>query len=226
MSERPDAIHEAATLIPWYLSGTLGPDESRAVEQHLTGCASCREKVGEWRRLRPALERAIEARPAPARDLFASVISRIDASARAPVQRALAGASWWERIATAVFGVLPPRLAPAAALAVIVLQFGALAVVGTVAYQAMRGPIVTTQSGPEGRRPLRPGMVRLRVAFQDNAPGAEIRGLLQRLDARIIDGPSAAGFYIIETPATVDGRPAADVFQSGVGIIRFAEPLP
>jgi Putative zinc-finger len=217
--------HETATLLPWYLSGTLAPGEARAVEQHLAGCSACREEVEQLRRLRTALATTVESRPAPARDLFASVRSRIEADATAPARSTVPETPWWERFAAAIFGVLPPRMAPAAALAVIVLQLGALAVVGTIAQQALRGPGVTTQSGPVDHRPLPPGLVRLRVAFRPNAPEGEIRALLQRLEARVADGPSAAGFYIVEAPTTIGGRPVTDVLQERAELIGLVEKI-
>src|SRR6266545_1016058 len=38
-----------------YLDGTLGPDEGRAVEQHLEGCAHCRQSLAELRETMNAL---------------------------------------------------------------------------------------------------------------------------------------------------------------------------
>jgi hypothetical protein len=217
--------HEVATLLPWYLNGTLSPAEAGEVERHLAGCASCRAEMEEWRRLRPALDSAVASRPLPPADLFAAVRRRIEADSSAPVRRATPEAPWWERLAAAVFGVLPPRLAPAAALAVIVLQFGALAVVGTIAQQALRGPSVTTQSDSVEQRPLPEGMARLRVAFRPDPPEGEIRALLQRLEARVADGPSAAGFYIVEAPATIGDRPVTDLLQEQAALIGLVERI-
>jgi anti-sigma factor RsiW len=212
-----------ATLLPWYLNGTLTPAETGEVERHLATCASCRAEVEAWRRLRPAVDAAVASRPAPPADLFARVRARIGSEAPAAA-RPTAATPWWERAAAAVFELLPPRLAPAMALAVIVVQLGALAAVGTVAYRAQQA-LVVTQSGPEGRRPPAPGAVHLRVAFQESAPEGEIRALLQRLEAAIVDGPSSAGFYIVETPATAGGRPAADALGASP-LVRFVERVP
>ena len=222
---RPDdcAEHPEAALLPWYLSGTLDAEEAQAVERHLAGCAECRRARDEWLRLRTALGRVVESRPGPPPTLFASVLARIDAAERAPARAAAARGPWWERAAAAVFGMLPPRLAPAAALAVIVLQLGLLAGLGTVAYRTIGGPVAVTQSAPEGGRPPLRGAVRLRVAFEDGATARAGRVMLQRLEARIVAGPSAAGFYTVEAPASVEGRPAADVLRSYPAVVRFVE---
>jgi hypothetical protein len=43
--------HPIATLIPWYVSGTLGSDDRRLVEEHLPTCDRCRSFVEDARQL-------------------------------------------------------------------------------------------------------------------------------------------------------------------------------
>lgn len=225
MTDARETVHEAATLLPWYLNGTLAPAESRAVEDHLATCVGCREEAERGRALRGVVAATVDARPAPPSNLFALVLSRIEHSKAASARVASVKTPWWGRVAAGVFEFVPARLAPAAALVVIILQFGALAVLGTMTYRAPRHPEVITQSGPDGRRPSA-GTVRLRIAFDDKAPEREIRGLLQRLDARIVDGPTAAGFYIVEAPATTAAGRAIDDLRGRTDLIRYAEELP
>ncbi len=213
--------HPEAALLPWFLSGTLEAGEARAVERHLEACAACRAERDEWARLRTALATEAESRPAPPPELYAAVQSRIAGEARGAAGVARRAEPWWERWAAAAFGLLPPRLAPAAALAVIALQLGLLTGAGVLVYRATHGPAVTL-SGPEtGLRPV-PGAVRLRVAFRESATAGEIGALLQRLDARIVGGPSAAGFYLVEAPATVEGRTPIEALERS-GLTRFVE---
>jgi predicted anti-sigma-YlaC factor YlaD len=40
---------EAIERLPWWLNGSLEPEERREVEAHLSGCASCREALAETR---------------------------------------------------------------------------------------------------------------------------------------------------------------------------------
>src|SRR5436305_7932844 len=40
---------EAILRLPWWLNGSLEPEERREVEDHLAGCASCREALEETR---------------------------------------------------------------------------------------------------------------------------------------------------------------------------------
>ncbi len=39
-----------ALLVPWYVNGTLAPDETAEIEEHLSACSSCRDLVGLARR--------------------------------------------------------------------------------------------------------------------------------------------------------------------------------
>jgi hypothetical protein len=41
--------------IAYYVAGTLPPDETRALEQHLSQCASCRQAVAEWQAIASAV---------------------------------------------------------------------------------------------------------------------------------------------------------------------------
>jgi anti-sigma factor RsiW len=213
--------HAEAALLPWYLSGTLEAGDARAVERHLEACAACRAEREQWTRLRAALATEVESRPAPPPGLFAAVQSRIAGQARAAAGVARRAEPWWERWAAAIFDLLPPRLAPATALAVIVLELGLLAGAGVLVYRATHGPAVTL-SGPETGPPPVAGAVRLRVAFRENATAGEIGALLQRLDARIVGGPSAAGFYLVEAPPSVEGGASIETLERS-GLTRFVE---
>lgn len=48
--------HEAMTeLLPWYVNGTLGQDERRAVEEHIGTCRDCRDDVDMLSRVSDAM---------------------------------------------------------------------------------------------------------------------------------------------------------------------------
>lgn len=44
--------HPTATLLPWYLTGTLKESERQAVDEHLASCADCRAELAHLTRLR------------------------------------------------------------------------------------------------------------------------------------------------------------------------------
>ncbi len=62
------------------VDGTLGPDEQRALERHLEGCAECRALVADLRTIRAAAF-TLERREVPAR-VWTAVRARIDAEPR------------------------------------------------------------------------------------------------------------------------------------------------
>lgn len=59
-------------LLPWYVNGTLGPDERANVDEHLDACHECSEAVVELRRIAAAIEneQATPLVPSPPVDAF------------------------------------------------------------------------------------------------------------------------------------------------------------
>lgn len=211
----PEPGHdEIRALLTWYVSGTLPAAERARVDAHCAGCEACRGELESVRHLKGAVAAAVEARPAPAPDLFARIASRLPAAQ--PARPAAEATPWWSALADWAASLMTPRLAPALALGLILLQLGTIAVLAT---RVMRGETVsTTASGPTV--PGAAGGVALRVAFQESAPERDVRAALQAAGARIVEGPSAAGFYVVVVPpGSVDALRRAPV-------IRFAEELP
>lgn len=212
------APHEAALLLPWYLNGTLAGDELRRMERHLAECGDCRAEAAEWRTLRGELRAAVEARPAPSPDLFARTAARI--GAYEGERRSGGGA--WQRAAERLFYFFPARMAPALALALIVIQFAALGVMGGMLYRAASGSKYQTLSGPDGEIASARG-ARLRVAFVENAPEREIRAALIKIGARITGGPTTEGFYEIRLSTGADVERALGELQRQTSLVRFVE---
>jgi hypothetical protein len=95
---------------------------------------------------------------------------------------------------------------------------------------ALTVPLLPGRSAPSlyhtlGDTPLvvsaRRGLV---VVFRGERPEQEIRRLLLRVDARIVDGPSSVGAYTLQVP---DGRQQAALalLRSDPAVV-FAEPVP
>jgi anti-sigma factor RsiW len=210
MSSPEAAPHPEATAMLFYVRGTLDPDEARALERHLAECAACREERARCEQLGSSVYDAVAGLPSPPPDLFARVRSRIAAS-EAPVH-SLAAPLRPQRDR--------PRMALAAAV-VLALQAGLIAGVAALAYRSGQREAVTL-SGPTAMSPGSEGAHRLRVAFDDAATASSIRALLESLDARIVDGPSAAGFYVLEVPKSRDANTAWARIRSSP-LVRFAE---
>ena len=221
--------HEAMALLPWYVNGTLGLEERRAVEDHLASCAICPDELVALLKVQSVLRRELAGAPEPSAALLQKVRGRIAESPVVADQTQAAdvrppGRSAWAWLSN----LLGPALRPGwalAALGVIVIQ--AVLVLGLVTrwpwgdrpeYRTLTGPTIAERhSGPR---------VRLRVAFSEEAPEKGIRAVLGELKATIVDGPSAAGFYVIDVP--LDGGlktppEAVRALRGRPDVVRFAE---
>jgi hypothetical protein len=137
----------------------------------------------EWQR---AVRTAFDAEPGPAPHVRAAVLRQI--RARDPDKRGgfLAQLLAWLR------APLVPRWAPAVAMLLIMIQGAAL--IHMLPGRTSSTATVTT-------RALATNATRLRVTFNPLATAAQIRELLDALGARVVDGPTPAGGYVIELAA-------------------------
>jgi hypothetical protein len=222
--------HEAMALLPWYVNGTLGLEERQAVEDHLATCALCPDELIALLKVQDVLRRELAEAPEPSAALWQKVRGRIAESPVVSDQTQAAevrppGRSAWAWLSN----LLGPALRPGwalAALGVIVIQ--AVLILGLATrgpwwgggeYKTLTGP--TTPGQPSGPR------VRLRVAFVEQAREQAIRAVLGEMKATIVDGPSSAGFYLIEVPldggAVKSPEEARRALRARPEVVRFAE---
>lgn len=170
---RKNPHEEVQVLLPWFVNGTLAPDEAKRVETHSARCADCRsdafverrlaeavanhspEWEGGWERMRELLRHE---RPARAPRLGRPVVSRL---------------SW---VAAAPF-------AAAAALALVFVN-------GTP--QQPAGPQYRALSTAGGT--AQPNLI---VQFEPGTRVADIQRLLEFSNARLVDGPTVTGAYLL-----------------------------
>lgn len=163
---------EADRLLPWLANGTLEGDELERVRAHLDECAACRRELDWLRSLQSAC--AGEALP--------------EAPSRAPrrLRRRVAthGKRWHDR----------PRWQGW----LIVAQAAVMLLMGLALWRhdARPTPTYHTLAAPTAARD------RLVVVFDPALSEAHMRRLLQACDARVVDGPTAAGAWILSVPAT------------------------
>lgn len=171
------SVHaQADRLLPWLVNRTLTDDERRQVEHHLTECATCRREADWLRVVQDACqddEPATPAAPHAMRRLRRRIAAESAATFTPPV-------SAWRRRGR--------RLAWLAAVqAVLVLGLGA------ALYQQRHAAYHTL-----GAVPAKTTL--LVVVFDPQLSEARMRELLRAGDARIVDGPSAAGAYLLRVP--------------------------
>jgi anti-sigma factor RsiW len=176
MTNVGDVLHlhndheKAQLLLPWYVNGTLEPEETAMVEAHLAGCGECRQEL--------AAERAL-------RDLYADTpplgqpgrpvaLEPSDSSARRLVRRLTSDWSTATQIA----------LAAAAAIALIV----------AVAPPDSREGFQLLGSGEVS------GQANAIVLFSPDTAERDLRAALEQAGARLVDGPTASGAYVVQIP--------------------------
>ncbi|MBD8879979.1 zf-HC2 domain-containing protein [Rhodanobacter sp. 7MK24] len=163
-------------LLPWWVNGTLADGDRAQVERHLAECATCRREAAWLRALQEEY---------PGDESVAFNAPRVMRRLR---RRITTGASVMPIPPVSVWRQRGRRLAwLAAAEAVLILGLGA------VAFRQQHATYHTL-GAPSVRASV------LVVAFDPRISEARLRQLLRAGDARIVDGPTAAGAYLLRVP--------------------------
>jgi anti-sigma factor RsiW len=181
-------------LLPWLLNDTLTSAERSQVEAHLRSCAQCRDELAQQKQLQSHYSGA--ATPDPALDIdaaFVRLLPRLDDQPVRSPRRPLwprQPVRWWQLGLAVQIGVI---LALGSAL---LLQLKPATQNEDAA--AYRGLAATAQRATGDAL----------VVFDPNASEAQMRATLQHVGARIVDGPTAAGAFVVRfdgnpTPATL-----------------------
>lgn len=194
---------EVQELLPRQGSGSLSGAEQALLRQHLAECGECRADLALQRRL-------IEAEPAPPEGLdperaLARMMARVDAaparvgppSALHRLRAAFAGGGWRNWALAAQFAVI-------AGLAIAWMQPP-----GEPAYRALGSGDAAT---PE-----------LIVVLKPEARAGEVQQLLRETGARIVDGPTATGAFLVDVEPQRAG-PLLDALRADPSV-QLAEPL-
>lgn len=186
--------HEKAQMaLPWYANGTLEPDENAALEAHLAECEECRADLAANRALR---------------ELYAE--TPVQGRPRQPARLAPAtgASSHLGRWLTSGWGKAT-QLALAAAAAVTLVV------------------VVTPNQRDDEYRLLgsddAAGQGNAIVLFAPDTAERELRGALERAGARLVDGPTASGAYIVQVPE--QHRAAALAALRASPRVVLAEPV-
>jgi anti-sigma factor RsiW len=194
---------QAQQLLPWYVNGTLEADEAALVEAHLAECAECRADLAAEQ----ALSREVAALPIDVEHAWSALSDRIDA---AGPPRRLAEPVPFLRRKVAIGWALGGPLAAAAAVAfAVAIVPGAPSPVGET-YRAL-GSAPTAAPG------------NALVMFRPDARDSDLRAALTKAGARIVDGPTASGAYVVRIAAASRAQ-ALDGLRAAPQIV-LAEPI-
>lgn len=202
---------EIQSLLPWYVTGTLGEAEQEALAAHLVRCPDCRTACEAERTLAARL--AAQTEPLPD---AAAALARLEA--RTDFERPAANHRAKSRLAR-VFMAAPPgmrRLAFAQAAIIAVLAIALGVTLGLTPF----APRYHTVSDP---RPVAAG-ASFDVVFAADAPQSAMRNLLSTSNSQVIAGPNAAGAYTVQT--TADPATARAVFRASSAVIFVGSVVP
>jgi hypothetical protein len=192
-----DAHEQAQLLLPWHANGTLEPDDNALVEAHLAECEECRRNLAENRMLRE-LYAAMPVTAQPVRPPLPGMRlqPRRNSSWRSMKRRFSSG---WGKAAQAT-------MAAAAAVALV---------------------LVVAPDRPGGDYQLlgsdTPAQGNAIVLFAPETPERDLRAALEQAGARLVDGPTASGAYIVQVPE--DGRGEALAGLRALPQVILAEPV-
>jgi anti-sigma factor RsiW len=196
-----DAAHDAAAeLLPWYVTGQLAPEEAARVGDHVAGCAECQAEVAFQQRLEAEVARL----PLDVERGWADMRGRIEANDDTPLPvaaRTGRTTAWIGWAVAATFAIvagaswLPQIAAPRPAAP----EYAAL------------GQAQADASG------------NVVVVFHPDTTERQLRAVLKAGEARIVDGPTAAGGYVLHVP--VARRDAALTALRAQDRVVLAEPI-
>ena len=216
-----DTHRSVQALLPWYVTQRLGAEDLARVETHLAACPHCQAELAWERRLQAArLEHDDFRAHGDAEAGLVLLRSRIEASRseqpRARLRRLRDGVraalrDWrlaWQGSAAplrwVVGGVVGAQSAAILALLV------AVALPQTHSYRALG----------QAARPAAGNVV---VMFRPEAREQELRHALAAGGARLVNGPTAAGAYVLSVPP--EQRQAALAQLRAQSAVMLAEPL-
>lgn len=200
---------EVQHLLPWYGTGTLDQTERATVEAHLEECAECRAEI----EAEPGLKAALAAASPEVETGWASLQARALRS-MPPPRRARRP---WAAAGRAL--MRPERLRW-----VVAAQFAALVVLGVASLPGEPTRTAVRQGAYRAlgdAPPARTGNVL--AMFKPNASVAAMRHSLDASGARFVDGPTAAGAYLLEVPGGDKGPELAALRKDPN--VTMAEPI-
>ena len=191
---------EVQRLLPWLVNGTLAPDEVELVEAHLSECAECRADLQTERQL----AREIASMPVDIESSWADIEQRLEAER--PIVTRPEG--FWRKRIPVAWAVASP-LAAAAAVGLVFVNVTPSAPVSQE-YRALGSPTAVQAAN-------------VVVMFEDSTRVKDMRAALAAADARLVDGPTETGAYLLR----VDGAKREQALKSlrDNDAIALAEPI-
>jgi anti-sigma factor RsiW len=168
---------EVQQLLPWLANGTLAPEEILRVDAHLAECAECRADAAAEQ----SLAHAVAGLPLDCGNSWQRISKRLqlDVPAEAPTDPAL-----WRRRVPLGWAIASP-FAAAAAVALVFVNVATMR-------QPSPEPLYHALGAVQAPEPAN-----LVVQFAPATRIADMQSALQGVDARLVDGPTETGAYLL-----------------------------
>jgi len=209
----PAGVHPEVELLPWYATGTLGEADQQRVARHLESCHDCSRELEDLTHIRRALTELSRQEAEPSGSLARSVMARVAADS-IDRSRSQHEGSWAAAIDRWFRSLLIPQWVPTLAAVLLVAQMGLL--IWVTLPPVERGEVSTRSVGTKLRAQ------KITVVFQPSATEESIRSMLQRLHARVVDGPTAERVFTISLE-TGDPAPALALLHEQRDVVRSAK---
>lgn len=201
-------------LLPWYATGRLEAEERATVDAHLRRCARCQGDLALERRI----VRESAARVPSSHAGWVAMLARLDAPTASPLPAARPprerrrwlrsdGHGAGRRLRWVVAG-------QSVAIAILATWMVGANVLGPQARQGEYRALSADTQAPAGN---------VLVMFKPTTPENELRKLLTASGARLVNGPTSAGAYVLMLPGGADGRGLATLRSSSA--VTMAEPI-
>jgi anti-sigma-K factor RskA len=192
---------EVQRLLPWFVNGTLVAEEAELVQAHIAECAECRADAEGERQM----ARELASMPLDVESSWAGIEQQLKGDRTNVVER---HAGFWRKRIPVGWAVASP-LAAAAAVALLFVNVTPRQPVGDQ-YRAL-GSATLVQSA------------NVVVVFEADTPEKALRDALAAADARIVDGPTETGAYLLRVDQTKREQALKTLRDSNA--IALAEPI-
>jgi len=193
-----DPHDQAQMLLPWRVNGTLEAGEAALFDAHLETCAECRADFAANRALR---------------EKYAATPLEVDVPAVRPHLRAFRDP---KTTSTASFAFLRRVKQGRAAVASVAAAAALLIVLALPSGgQDENYHLLASDAGARHGNAI--------VLFAPETPERDLRAALQQAGAKLVDGPTASGAYVIEL-ATSDRTAALEHLRASRHVV-LAEPI-
>ncbi|KAE8753496.1 hypothetical protein FSO04_44890 [Paraburkholderia madseniana] len=206
--------------LPWIVNGTAGAEAASEAQEHVRECTLCRTELARQRWLFTTMNKHERQAPPIERGLE-DLMHRIDDEQREPDIRRVRGP--WYRRAGAQTGSHRVAVVAYGLAAMVLVEAGALAVLGGRRPPGEQPQQATYRTLSEGAAPAHRATIRLVV--DDAMTVGRLHALLESQQLEIVSGPGQNGVYSLAPVADAgDVSAQVAVLRAAPGV-RFAEPV-